>query len=435
MATALPIARAQLKDLKPPLSDAAIQDSLWHYWFDVEKAVSWLRKDWEKKGESDSSMSTSTRAALSSPPVSPSPPLSAWAERSGAAGPPPELVPTPDQQTRPRKKKDKPTTTLSALQRLSLVRKAAPAAPAPARPSAVVATPASTSAPVPAHAENQPMSKLALLAQKRRNAAATPEAPASSASASASPTPPTSPAPAAKPLSKLAQKMAAARAAREAASCTPSAPATPAEPDVPEPQVVDECWSFAPNTSTTTSKSSAPATSFFNILTTHTPGAALPEPPSLADMHIAVRDRELAGRRVRDAFGPGVESPDDIVLRKRDGRAGTGATGAATGAGAPTETKPVAEVRAKGEAKPTEVKSKVKSEPNPSAKSKSDKPSVEGKSAPNKSKSAAQNGKSAAKPRPAQNEATPNPKPTKTTKPKPTPTPATDTTTTKRRGQ
>jgi elongation factor 1 alpha-like protein len=50
MASALPVARAQLKDLKPPISDAAIQDSLWHYWFDVDKTVAWLRKDWEKKG-------------------------------------------------------------------------------------------------------------------------------------------------------------------------------------------------------------------------------------------------------------------------------------------------------------------------------------------------------------------------------------------------
>ena len=51
MATALPIAKALLKDCKPPISDQAISDSLWHYWFDVEKAVGWLRKDWEKKGE------------------------------------------------------------------------------------------------------------------------------------------------------------------------------------------------------------------------------------------------------------------------------------------------------------------------------------------------------------------------------------------------
>jgi hypothetical protein len=59
-------------------------------------------------------------------------------------------------------------------------------------------------------------------------------------------------------------------------------------------------------------------------------------------MHIAVRDRENAGRRVRDAFGPGVESPDDIVLRMRDGRAGT--AGAGEGEAKPKGA--VAEVRA-----------------------------------------------------------------------------------------
>ncbi|ORY28311.1 P-loop containing nucleoside triphosphate hydrolase protein [Naematelia encephala] len=49
MATSMPIARALLQDVKPPIADAAIADSLWHYWFDVEKAVTWLRKDWERK--------------------------------------------------------------------------------------------------------------------------------------------------------------------------------------------------------------------------------------------------------------------------------------------------------------------------------------------------------------------------------------------------
>jgi hypothetical protein len=51
MITAMPIARALLKDVRPPISDDAIADSLWHYWFDVDKAVTWLRKDWEKKGQ------------------------------------------------------------------------------------------------------------------------------------------------------------------------------------------------------------------------------------------------------------------------------------------------------------------------------------------------------------------------------------------------
>jgi elongation factor 1 alpha-like protein len=56
MASAMPAARALLSDVRPPISDAAIADSLWHYWFDVDKAAGWLRKDWEKKGESGSSV-------------------------------------------------------------------------------------------------------------------------------------------------------------------------------------------------------------------------------------------------------------------------------------------------------------------------------------------------------------------------------------------
>jgi elongation factor 1 alpha-like protein len=46
----MPIAKTLLKDIKPPIQDEAIIDALWHYWFDVEKAVSYLRKEWEKKG-------------------------------------------------------------------------------------------------------------------------------------------------------------------------------------------------------------------------------------------------------------------------------------------------------------------------------------------------------------------------------------------------
>jgi len=61
----MPAARALLADVKPPISDAAIADSLWHYWFDVEKAVGWLRKDWEKKGESRSESTTSLSSSMS----------------------------------------------------------------------------------------------------------------------------------------------------------------------------------------------------------------------------------------------------------------------------------------------------------------------------------------------------------------------------------
>jgi elongation factor 1 alpha-like protein len=50
MATSMPIAKSLLKDIKPPITDEAIADALWHYWFDVDKSVTYLRKEWEKKG-------------------------------------------------------------------------------------------------------------------------------------------------------------------------------------------------------------------------------------------------------------------------------------------------------------------------------------------------------------------------------------------------
>ena len=45
-------ARPLLKDLKPPVNDDTLYDSLYHYWFDVDKSVAYLRKEWEKKGQS-----------------------------------------------------------------------------------------------------------------------------------------------------------------------------------------------------------------------------------------------------------------------------------------------------------------------------------------------------------------------------------------------
>lgn len=58
---------------------------------------------------------------------------------------------------------------------------------------------------------------------------------------------------------------------------------------------------------------------------------------------------------MREAFGPDVESPDDIVLRKRDGRAGTGAV-------APTENKaPPTVMRAAKQSDETEPPSEAAS--------------------------------------------------------------------------
>lgn len=213
------------------------------------------------------------------------------------------------------------------------------------------------------------MSKLAMLAQKRREAAAAKEAGSSSSSTTVS-TPVATPPPQAKvseaapapekPLSKLAQKMAAARAARaEAASRGPSdgspAPITPVPEGVPEPEDPETEMSSLFSVVVPTKKTSTAPSSFFSMLTK--PAVELPpeKQPSLAHMHIAVRgDFSAAEQRVREAFGPGVESPDDIILRKQDGRVATG--GAGHSAGPP---KVLREVRAEKAVQEKPVQSEV----------------------------------------------------------------------------
>lgn len=412
MESALPLVREKLKDIKPPISDDAIRDSLWHYWFDVDKTVTWLRKEWEKKGK------------FIPPP--PSPILSECAQASnlghpaertpGDAGPPKELLPTPEQEPRPRPRRRRnaavkpasqpqpsapsPQPPLTALQRLSLARKQAAAGSASASASATPASSAASSAPAtrgstPAlDALAKPMSKLALLAQKRREAAAAKEASSSSASTTVStpvpsPVPPAEQAEAApvpaKPLSKLAQKMAAARAARaEAASRGPSdgspAPTTPVpeaavEPDEPETEMSALFSVVLP-----VKKSSSAPSTFFSMLTK--PPVELPpeKQPSLAHMHIAVRgDLAAAEQRVREAFGPGVESPDDIILRKQDGRVATGG-----GAHSVEPPKVVREVRVEKPAQEKPVQSEVAAAQSQQAKEQSMAPAAGPKGLDNK---------------------------------------------------
>ena len=45
-------ARPLLKDVKPPVTDDKLYDTLWNYWFDVDKSVAYLKREWEKKGQS-----------------------------------------------------------------------------------------------------------------------------------------------------------------------------------------------------------------------------------------------------------------------------------------------------------------------------------------------------------------------------------------------
>lgn len=354
MESALPVAREKLKDIKPPISDDAIRDSLWHYWFDVDKTVAWLRKEWEKKGKSISIPTILSECAQASNLGLPA----EWTP--GDASPPEELLPTPEQKPRPRPRRRRkaapkvvaqpqapagsPQPPLTALQRLSLARKQAAAGSASASALSTPASSATSSlaptrggSPAP-DAATKPMSKLALLAQKRREAAAAKEA-SSASTTSTVPTPVTSPPPQAeapeaapaKPLSKLAQKMAAARAARADAALRSAndgspAPTTPVPEGPPQPEEPEDEVSALFSVIVPTKTSAAPST-FFSMLTKPAVELPLDKQPSLAHMHIAVRgDLAAAEQRVREAFGPGVESPDDIILRKQEGRVATGGT-------------------------------------------------------------------------------------------------------------
>lgn len=52
MASAMMAAKPLLKDLRPPVSDDKLYEALYHYWFDVDKSVAYLKREWEKKGQS-----------------------------------------------------------------------------------------------------------------------------------------------------------------------------------------------------------------------------------------------------------------------------------------------------------------------------------------------------------------------------------------------
>ncbi|EIW70184.1 hypothetical protein TREMEDRAFT_71549 [Tremella mesenterica DSM 1558] len=278
MATSMPIAKAFLKDIRPPISDDAIAQSLWHYWFDVDKAVTWLRKDWEKKGQ----------------PI------------------PIELLPCPGgPRQRPHRPSHSVTTSAapdSAMKNLSINTTSSQSS----------SSTHETEVTPPAQESSKPMSKLALLAQKRRETAQTSSSPSfQSAPAVNQPLTSRPEAPSPKPLSKLAQKMAAARASK-------TQPGTPAS-DTTEHRSAgivstmmrdvdhashDELY---PAPGSTSNPIMAPS-AFFNILTKSTPASA-PFPQFTYHNHIpTVFDEDDLIRRIHAAFSD-AESPDDIVLR------------------------------------------------------------------------------------------------------------------------
>ncbi|WVR05363.1 hypothetical protein IAU60_002377 [Kwoniella sp. DSM 27419] len=310
MATAMPIARSLLKGIKPPIPDETIADSLWHYWFDVDKAVSWLKQDAERKGEA----------------------------------PPSALQPTPAQQPRRRPRNlfsSIPSTSapsdaaddslqppLTALQRLSLARKQG--GPSTASASGVKpAESSSTGSPNP-DTPTKPLSKLALLAQKRREAAAqaaepsqnsTPSRTSSGLAADAAKTTAVDSTP--KPLSKLAQKMAAARAAREEAAAKSNEAQVTDESlmdvdtvDTPGADPASQLFALA----SSPPRSAAPS-AFFTILTKTTSKDTSAPIPGVLNLHVPLAtDVADLKERFEHAFA---ESPDELVLRKRQGRAGT----------------------------------------------------------------------------------------------------------------
>ncbi|KAL7424237.1 hypothetical protein Q5752_001823 [Cryptotrichosporon argae] len=339
LATSLVLARQLLSDVRPPIPDTAIVDSLWHYWFDVDKAVTWLRRDHEKKGAPipPDLLPTPTPGKRTRGP----PPLArATSAPRTFASPATHAKPSPAPQPAAS-----PQPPLSALQRLSLARKEASRAAWPVHASTSAPSPAAS--PVPTQspalgADGKPLSKLALIAQKRREAAA-----AASAASNGTSTPSQAWAePSARqiaalqpsaPVSKLAQRLAAARAKTQT-----SAPVT--EPIPPQPEAttlqpkqaaddaidVDAEPSYAVGLFAATAPPApraASASPFFALLTSHS-SAPPPDPALLSGMHIpslpSLPDVKQTEQRVRAAFD-GAESPDDVVLKARGGRAGTSA--------------------------------------------------------------------------------------------------------------
>lgn len=205
------------------------------------------------------------------------------------------------------------------------------------------------------------MSKLALLAQKRREAAAAAAAsetvqsesvlPQTASRPSAPGTPPSNGAqslsqPEKKPLSKLAQKMAAARAAREEAAAAAKASKVEknnaevqmevdeSSPNVPFPEDPISSLFSSPATLSKPKLGPTRPSPFFSIITSTSsqggalgPGALgpakdhLPPEPISANLHAPlITDVDALVKQFEQVF---TESPDEIVLRKRQGRAGT----------------------------------------------------------------------------------------------------------------
>lgn len=172
------------------------------------------------------------------------------------------------------------------------------------------------------------MSKLALLAQRRKEEAVAKEkAKDAASSGDATPTIQVGPSRTATPdrlPSKLAQKMAAARERQQA-------PVTAASTDVDmlpiaasgsDGSPVDDTGLFPRPSASATS----PPSAFFDAVTATARRKAV-EPGHFAlNAHFpTISQSEEVDRRMASAFGPNAQSPDDVVLRARQGRGGSAA--------------------------------------------------------------------------------------------------------------
>ncbi|GHJ88532.1 hypothetical protein NliqN6_4934 [Naganishia liquefaciens] len=184
LALSFSVAKPLLADLQPPIPDDSIRESLWHYFFDVEKAVSYLRKERQKGIVSPSKPDGPREKSTSIDPASEPRSLSALqrlaasrkAEHEKAKAQQQQQMPEESRPTVPPPQVDAPAKPLSKLAQLAAQRKAARAA---SGTSKVISGPPNSSSPVPAKA-----------AQGE---------------------------PGGKPVSKLAQRIAAAKAAKEQA--------------------------------------------------------------------------------------------------------------------------------------------------------------------------------------------------------------------------
>ena len=250
----------------------------------------------------------------------------------------------PEQQRRRRSVKSARTTPddssqppLTALQRLSLARKAS--SPLPSNPPVQAITSSSIVGAV-AESGAKPISKLALLAQKRKEAAQVREQNAASRSNVATKSfeksiPVELSSKPEKTLSKLAQKMAATRIAWAESipvggdgdmeiGGSENTSKDDLTPPINQDDDISGLFCHINGNSTRPPELKQAPSPFFGILTSTLSADSTPSDTHLiTNLHLPMHcDPAEYEERMRKAFGPGVDSPDDAVLRARQGRVG-----------------------------------------------------------------------------------------------------------------